>query len=389
MHQAIAAIHDAAELLSAEHLASDELGRLTDKAAAILRDSGGIRLLQAKSHGGFEEDPRVFCEWVRAVAQYNPSAGWIAGVVGVHPWEIALADPRLGEEIYGTDPDTWVASPYAPQGRGFPEGDGYRFEGRWSYSTGTDHCAWIILGGVVVDPNAVPDAFPDLRHFVLPRADYEIVEDSWHVMGLSGTGSKDIHIDGSFVPEYRTVNHFALGDGEYRHRRADSPLYQLPFGCVFSAAIASATLGIARGAIDAYRDYMQTRISALGIQGKTDPFQQEALAETEADWAAAVVHIDHMLGRWMEQADSGHVFTTRDRLEFRRNQVRAVQRVLFSVDKLMSRAGSAAVWTTRTLERFWRDLRTGGSHLCDMADTAYTSWANHEFQTGVFPNTFH
>lgn len=389
MHQAVTAIHDAADALRAEHVPSDELGRLTDTAAAILRDSGGIRLLQARSHGGFEEDPRVFCEWVRAVARYNPSAGWIAGVVGVHPWEIALADPRLGDEIYGADADTWVASPYAPQGRATPVGEGFRFSGRWSYSTGTDHCDWIVLGGIVADPAAAPDGFPDLRHFVLPRPDYEIIEDSWHVMGLSGTGSKDISIDGSFVPEYRTVSHFGLGDGAYAHRRPDSPLYQLPFGCVFSAAIASATLGIARGAIDAYRDYLRTRVSALGVQGTTDPFQQEALAEAEADWAAAVVHIDHMLGTWMQRVTDGDVLDTSDRLEFRRNQVRAVQRVLFAVDKLMSRAGSAAAWTTRPLERFWRDLRTGGSHLCDMADTVYTSWANHEFQTGIFPNTFH
>jgi 3-hydroxy-9,10-secoandrosta-1,3,5(10)-triene-9,17-dione monooxygenase len=389
MHPAVSAIHKSADQLRREHIASDELGKLTDVAARILRDSGGIRLLQAKDHGGSEEDPRVFCEWVRAVAQYNPSAGWIAGVVGVHPWEIALVDPRVGEEIYGADADTWVASPYAPQGRAQRDGEGFRFDGRWSYSTGTDHCDWIILGGVVVEENASPDSFPDLRHFILPRSDYEIVEDSWHVMGLTGTGSKDIRIDGSFVPEYRTVGHLDLCDGAYAHRRADSPLYQLPFGCVFSAAIASATLGIARGAIDAYRDYLQTRISALGVQGKTDPFQQEALAEAEADWAAAVVHIDFMLGEWMEHVSAGRVFSIADRLEFRRNQVRAVQRVLFSVDKLMSRAGSAAVWSTRPLERYWRDLRTGGSHLCDMADTVYTSWANHEFQTGIFPNTFH
>ena len=62
---------------------------------------------------------------------------------------------------------------------------------------------------------------------------------------------------------------------------------------------------------------------------------------------------------------------------------------LQAIDKLFSRAGSAGVWTTRPLERYWRDLRTGGTHLCDMADTAYTSWANHEFQTGTPPNTFH
>ncbi len=389
MHAAVQHIHDHAHVLREEHATSDAAGRLTDRAAAVLRESGGIRLLQAASHGGYEEDPRVFCEWIRAVAANNPSAGWIAGVVGVHPWEIALADPRLQDEIYASGPDTWVASPYAPNGRAMRIDGGFRFSGRWQYSTGTDHCEWVVLGGIVVDPDAPAGSFPDVRHFVLPRGDYRIVDDSWHVMGLEGTGSKDIVIDGAFVPEHRTVGHVALGEGEYAGRRAGSALYQLPFGCVFSAAIASATLGIARGTIDAYRDYVLTRVSAMGVVGTTDPFQQEALAEAEADLDAAVVHIDHMLGVWMERVSAGERLTTGDRLQFRRNQVRAVQRVLYSVDKLMARAGSAAVWTTRPLQKYWRDLRTGGSHLCDATDTVYTSWANHELGTGVPPNTFH
>lgn len=389
MHEAVARIHEAADLLRAEHALSDDLGRLTDKAAQVLRESGGIRLLQAASHGGYEANPLDFFEWVRAVARYNPSAGWIAGVVGVHPWEIALADPTLQDEIYGADPNTWVASPYAPQGRGKRVDGGFLFSGEWQYSTGTDHCDWVVLGGLVTDANGEFEGFPDVRHFFLPRGDYEIIEDSWHVMGLAGTGSKNIRVTDAFVPEYRTMGHFALGDGGYGDRRPDTVLYQLPFGCVFSAAISSATFGIARGALDAYRDYMVTRISALGVVGKTDPFQQEALAEAEADLAAGIVHVDAMIADWVRRATEGEQFTVADRLEFRRNQVRAVQRVLFSVDKLFSRAGSAAVWTTRPIERFWRDLRTGGSHLCDMADTPYTSWANVEFQTGVPPTTFH
>lgn len=389
MHEAVARIHEAADLLRAEHARSDDAGRLTDKAAQVLRESGGIRMLQAASHGGYEADPLVFFEWVRAVARYNPSAGWIAGVVGVHPWEIALADPRLQDEIYGADPNTWIASPYAPQGRGKKVDGGFLFSGEWQYSTGTDHCGWVVLGGLVTDANGEFEGFPDVRHFFLPRGDYEIVEDSWHVMGLAGTGSKNIRVTDAFVPEYRTMGHFALGDGGYGHRRPETVLYQLPFGCVFSAAISSATFGIARGALDAYRDYMVTRISALGVVGKTDPFQQEALAEAEADLAAGIVHVDAMIADWVRRASAGETFTVADRLEFRRNQVRAVQRVLFSVDKLFSRAGSAAVWTTRPIERFWRDLRTGGSHLCDMADTPYTSWANVEFATGVPPTTFH
>ena len=387
MHETIARVHEAAKQLAAEHQPGDELGALTDQAARILRESRGIRLLQAKSHDGYEEDIRIFLEWVRTVAQYHPSAGWIAGVVGVHPWEIALLDEQLQDEIFGSDPDTWTASPYAPHGRALPTEGGFTFSGQWSYSTGTDHCDWVILGGLVVPPQR--SGPPEVRHFILPRSDYEIIDDSWHVMGLSGTGSKDIKVTNQFVPEYRTISHTGLADGEYGHRRANTPLYQLPFGCVFSSAIASATFGMARGLLDIYHQYLKSRVSTMGVVGASDPYQQEALAEAEADLAAGITHIDAMLGGWLNQIADGYQLTKTDRLEFRRNQVRAVQRVVFSIDKLMSRAGSAAVWTTLPLERYWRDIRTGSTHLSNTSDTIYGAWAADQFGTSEQPRAFY
>ncbi|MEM7002817.1 MAG: acyl-CoA dehydrogenase [Pseudomonadota bacterium] len=377
MHEAVRYIHDHAQALRDEHAASDAAGQLTPVAQQILEHSGGMRLLQAISHGGYEAHAKDFYEWARAVGRYNPSAGWVAGVVGIHPWEVALVDHKLQDEIYGENPNTWVASPYAPEGQAVRERDGFRFSGRWQYSTGTDHCQWIVLGGVVIDEDADDDAPPEMRHFFLPRGDYEIVENSWHVMGLSGTGSKDIVVDGALIPEYRTVNHFAMMEGAYAEGRPDNALYSMPFGCIFSGAIASATFGIAEGALEQYRDYLETRVSASGVVGKTDPYQQEALAEVEADLAAGIVHLDAMIDTWLEQLAQGQPISKGQRLEFRRNQVRAVQRVLFGVDKLFSRAGSAAIWTTRPLERFWRDLRTGGTHICDAADTIYGAWVQY------------
>ena len=123
--------------------------------------------------------------------------------------------------------------------------------------------------------------------------------------------------------------------------------------------------------------YKVSQILATGTR------QQEALAEVEADLAAGITHVDVMLARWMEQLEKGDPISKGQRLEFRRNKVRAVQRVLVGVDKLFSRAGSAAIWSTRPLERYWRDLRTGGTHLSNMADIIYFAWADHEFDTGV------
>lgn len=389
MHEAVQHIHAAAEVLRSEHAACDAAGKLTDTAHAVLRESRGMQLLQARSHGGLQADVTDFFEWVRTVAQYNPSAGWVAGVVGVHPWEIALCDDKLQDEIYGREPSTWVASPYAPFGRARVVDGGLVLSGEWPYSTGTDHCTWIVLGGMVMDADGTVPMPPDVRHFFLPRSDYEIVEDSWHVMGLSGTGSKNVRVTEAFVPDHRTVGHVALSEGAYNERRAGTPLYHLPFGCVFSAAISSATFGIARGTIDAYREQLQTRVSVSGVVGKTDPFQQEALAEAEADLAAGIAHLDVMTRELLSRLAGGERVDAGVRLDYRRNQVRAVQRVVQSVDKLLGRAGSSAVWTTRPVERYWRDLRTAATHICNVVDSIYPAWAHQALGTGVQVNAFY
>lgn len=394
MHDAVKYIHDNGHILREEHAKCDERGKLTDRTVQVLRDSGGIKLLQAKDSGGYEAAPTDFYEWVRAVAQYNPSAGWVAGVIGIHPWEIALMDAKLQAEIYGEKAEkaeTWVSSPYAPVGALVPVEGGYRFTTNVTYGTGSDFCDWAILAGVVIGEDGKPTSMPpDMRHVVLPRADYEIVEGSWNTMGLIGTGSKNIKATDVFIPEYRVLSGPGMVAGEYGVRREGNALYQMAFAVTFSFAIVSATFGIARGTIDAYREYLKSRVSAVGVVGKQDPFQQEALAEAEADLAAGIAHVDAMTAEMYNWVAAGNTISYEQRLEWRRNQARAAQRVLDSVDRLVRKAGSAAVWTDKPepVERFWRDLMTGGSHVCNVTDTIYTAWANTEFQTGGPTFTF-
>ena len=65
---------------------------------------------------------------------------------------------------------------------------GYTVNGHWQFSSGTDHCHWVVLGAMV--PGSDAEATPTgMLHVMLPRRDYEIVEDSWNVMGLARTGS--------------------------------------------------------------------------------------------------------------------------------------------------------------------------------------------------------
>lgn len=390
MHEATRYILDHAEELRAEAREGDRIGRLTDRTVEIMKASGGIRLLQAKDLGGFEAHPNDFFEWVMAVGENQPSAGWIAGVVGVHPWEISVMDPRLQQEIYGDDPDTWVASPYAPFGRAVPVEGGFRFTGRWPYSTGTDHSEWVILGGMVADEDGNPVMPPDIRHFVLPRKDYEIVEDSWNVMGLKGTGSKDVRMTDVFVPDYRVVENELMRDNYYTDKwRSDSPLYKMRFGLMFPAAIAAGTFGIARGAVRLASERIEGRTSVQGTVAKADPFQLAALARAESDVEASITHFTVLINEFYDRVSNGGDISVKDRLKFRRDQVRAVDRSIEAVNELYRLAGSSSIAESSPLEPFWRDLQVGATHVCNVRETAYLAWGLDRFGGEIPPTALY
>ena len=156
-NEVLSRVEEAAEVFLSTAAESEELGRLSDVSAKQLREAGVIRMLQPKEYGGDEAHPVEFFETVLRIGSLCGSAGWVAGVVGVHPWQLGQWDKRLQEELWGEDPDTWIASPYAPMGVLRPVDGGYIFNGRWQFSSGTDHCDWIFLGAFMGDAEALTE----------------------------------------------------------------------------------------------------------------------------------------------------------------------------------------------------------------------------------------
>ncbi|GAA3685731.1 acyl-CoA dehydrogenase family protein [Arthrobacter ginkgonis] len=355
-------------------------GRLAPEVADLVKGTGVVRMLQSCDNGGLETSLEEFSAAVMQIAALNPAAGWVAGVVGVHPWELSQADPRLQAELWGTDPDTWIASPYAPTGRAVPVDGGYRLTGRWQFSSGTDNCQWVVIGGVATDAEGNAGEVPDVRHFVLPRADYRIVEDSWNVIGLKGTGSKDLVVTDAFVPEHRAIGAAALiGGGLTERNRPGHPLYAMPFGVVFSYAIASATLGITQGALREFTDYTRNRIGAMGDRVAGNPFQQAALAEASADIRASRLQLLDGARRMQEIAATGRRLTESERLEFRTDQVRASRRAVDAVDRLFTFAGGGSLRLEQPFQRYWRDAHAAMNHVCNIAEAIYQGYGQDTF----------
>jgi len=376
--------NELADQLREQAVEAEKIGKLTDQTVKAMKEAGHIRLLQPAKFGGLEVHPREFAETVMATAALDPAAGWINGVVGVHPYQLAYADPRVAEEIWADDVNTWVASPYAPQGIAKPVDGGYIFNGRWQFSSGTDHCDWIFLGAIKSDADGKIQMPPQMLHMILPRKDYTIVEDSWDVVGLRGTGSKDVIVKDAFVPDYRVMDAFKVMDGTaQREAGMTDTLYLMPWSTMFPLGISSATIGICEGALAAHLDYQRERVSAAGTAIKDDPYVMYAIGEAAADINAARQEILANVDRIYDMVDSGKEVSFADRAAGRRTQVRAVWRAVSAVDEIFARSGGNAMRMDKPLQRYWRDAHTGMAHAIHVPGTTYHAAALSSF--GVEP----
>jgi 3-hydroxy-9,10-secoandrosta-1,3,5(10)-triene-9,17-dione monooxygenase len=355
------------EALVERGAAADALRQLPAETVAAFKEAGFFRMLQPSRWGGHEQHPGAFFEVQASIAAGCPSSAWVLGVVGVHSWQLALFPLEAQEEVWGRDRDTLISSSYAPTGKVERAAGGYKISGRWSFSSGCDHCQWVFLGGFV-PPEKEGDP-PDMRTFLLPRADYRI-DDNWHVMGLRATGSKDVVVDGAFVPEHRTHR---LIDGFKRRSPGNAvnpaALYRLPFGQIFVRSVSTSAIGAAQGALDAYRAVTGKRIAAAdGGKVAEDPAAQTVCARAAQmlDEVRLVLHrnIDEL----MAIAATERELPMELRVQFRLDSSLAVEKCMAAVDLLFTASGGRAIFQGSPIQRYFLDVHAARAHYANNPD---------------------
>ena len=359
-------------------LPAERLRRLPEETFAEFQEAGLFRCLQPKRYGGYELDPGTLYQAVMEIGAVCGSTAWILGVIGIHNWHLALFAPQAQDDVWGKDTGIQVSTSLAPTGTVTRVDGGFRLRGRWSFSSGCDFCQWAALGGLV-PPLGDGDA-PDMRTFLVPRSDYTI-DDTWYAVGLCGTGSKDVVVDDAFVPEYRTHSYrdafYLTNPGAAVN---DAPLYRLPFGLVFPACISSPAIGVALGALEAFRDQTTIRISPRDrSRVAEDPFAQLALAEAAAEVTAAR---DRLLGNFaeaMRTVHDGPELSLAQRARYRWDTAKAVDRSVRAVDRLFEASGGRGVFLDNPIQRAWRDVHAIRAHAGNNLERAAFVFGRSEF----------
>ena len=369
---------------------ADEAERLRvvpEASVKELEETGFFKLLQPKRFDGFESDPIDFYTAVRDIASACGSTGWVSSVVGVHPWQVALFADEAQQAVWGSDTSTRLSSSYAPTGKAVQAEGGFQLSGKWSFSSGCDHCQWVLLGGLVFDGD---NQVVDFRTFMVPRENYQII-DVWDMVGLSGTGSNDIVVDDVFIPEAFTLSMGdtgrCFGPGQEQNT---SELYKLPFHSIFTNTITTPIIGMAMGAYAEHVEMQQkrTRAAYIGEKASLDPFAAVRIARASSEIDAAWALLVNNIREEQDFVSKGEKIPLSTRLKVRRDQVLGSQRALDAIDSLFEASGGRALANGTYLQRAWRDAHAGRVHAANDPERALQMYGAHEFGHKIDPGMY-
>ena len=340
---------------------TEELRQLPEETIDDLHRSGLFRILQPKRVGGSELPFRSIVELVSVIGKGDGSTAWVLANLAAHHWMLGMWPKQAQDEVWGDSPDNLIGSALIfPRGRAQRVDGGYRVTGRWPFSSGVDPSAWNLVGAILHDEET---GLAEPRIFLLPAKDYTTI-DTWHVIGLAGTGSKDVAADNVFVPEYRSVAVAQITGGPNPGSEVNpSVLYQLPAVSLFAFCIAGVLLGIAQGTIEYFAETTRTRTSYYTGRNLADFVTlQIHLAEATAvvDIARAVMLLD--CDEATRIVADGKVPALEQRARYRRDGAYAATLCTRAVDLLFRATGGGAIYARNPLQRAFRDIHAANAH---------------------------
>ena len=365
-HPTLEAIRALQPELSARAQEMEEARRLPADLADTLAKAGLFRMVTPAAYGGFECSPRQIVEAVEAVAEANASAGWCVMIGATTAMNAAYMAPDMARQIYD-DPTAITGGVFAPMGKAVVDGDDYIVTGRWQWGSGSANCTWLCGGSLIFDDGelrTLPSGRPDARMMVFPASDAELI-DTWHVMGLKGTGSGDIKVDQIRVPKVRSVS--LVADTPY----VDGALYKFPAFGLLSLGVAATAMGNAKGALDAF----VSLASAKKSQGSKKTLGERATIQTEtarmmAAYRAARVYLYDEIDATWEIAQTAPDIPVERRAALRMactHMVRTGAEICRAVYDL---GGGAALFEASDLQRRFRDSHAMTQHIV----TAPATW---------------
>jgi len=362
----------------AEHACKcDDARKLTAESMAAVVNAGLFRIPQPLRVHGYELSLRTLADAVTLLSEACPSCGWVLMVMGAHHWCMGSFPEAAQDEVFGDGRDGLVAGTLSAQGTARAVDGGFRVDGRWQFCSGVDHAHWVIVGCADAATRG------PLVHVVVPRAELE-VDDTWQVMGLQGTGSKDVLAHDLFVPASRTIDTRILFRGMSPHAANHATnLYRLSAEAMLSVSVSTAVLGSAKFALREFIERTkERRVILTGARKAEHGPTQVRLAEAAAEIQSADLMIHDILGEFDRLTATGEHFDNYHRVRAKWQAAYSAELCRRAVARMFSSSGAHAVYTPSALQAAFRNVNVGAQHASIDFDNSAEQYARAKLGLG-------
>ncbi|MGI5127830.1 acyl-CoA dehydrogenase family protein [Pseudonocardia sp. CA-107938] len=326
-----------------------ELRYVPKDFVARLKQAGIYRAAAPARFGGDPLPPAEFLSRIERISQVDGSTGWVASF-GSALIYLAALPIATQEQIYADGPDVVFAGALFPPQRGEETERGYRLTGRWKFASG---CMGADVLGVGMPGDDASEGKP--RTAVLRPEQVQIVQE-WDVVGMQGTGSFDLVLDGVEVAREWTF----LRGGE---PTVDEPLYRYPTIAYAAQVLAVVGAGVARAALDHAREVGAGYAGVTGAPKLADrAYYRTEVARGEAALRSARAFFYESTGQAWESVLAGDQVTDEQNAELRLASAHLAKTASDVVAGLVEVSGTAPIGTTHPLQRLLGDALVPKQH---------------------------
>lgn len=350
---------------------TEAMRRLPGETIADIRRSGVARILQPARFGGAEGSLVSMVEVLIPVGAGCGSTAWCLAQYIMHNYMLARWPAAAQERVWRDGADCLISGIIIPLlGTARRVDGGYVISGNWPFVSGVEGSQWCILSAMTGQGDARQD---DERYFIVPTSAIEI-EDTWHSIGLRGSGSNNVIAKDLFVPDDMSLPLRALTGGAHPGRGVNpAPVFRPSVSMTFGILLASAVLGMAEFMFEEYLSQSSGRVALMSGApvGSYDTHHMK-IGEVSASLQAAEALLRADCHEIMDAAAADRTATEIERTGYRCNAAFASQLAFTAARVIWDLIGARGVYAANPVARAFQDISVATRHITQNWDVNAT-----------------
>jgi 3-hydroxy-9,10-secoandrosta-1,3,5(10)-triene-9,17-dione monooxygenase len=363
-------------LLREEQEATERRGVHSPEIHEQFRKAGFYRCLQPRMYGGYEFDVTTYYRIAMELGRGDPSTSWCLTVGGGHTLLLGSYFEEDAQAAgFGPDGEFSAPSVAAPQGTATATKDGWFVKGQWGYASGAPYSTHFMPSVLIPTGEGNP---PLSGIALIPRSDWQMLDDWGAILGLKGSGSNSIRVDGAELPRSHVIQldmtDIDVSEGTPGSRLHNNGMYAGRSMSFFHGELVSVMVGLGYAALDEYEEIIRTKKTLVApimpryLRSDYQRYLGLALGLLNAAKRLCIDAGDTYMECCRRGHEGGEPFTLEEDIELMASLEHAGRLVFEAVEMLFRTASSGAARDGQRMQRYYRDISIYRGHVSAQYD---------------------